>query len=590
MTDTSTTSTGATLSGRRVRRRNALRRTSAISIPLGERLVSAGLITADELDSGLQEQAGRGLRLGETLVALGFVEESEILPYLAEQIRVPSVILRDGVVDPQVVKLIPREMAESLCCLAMCRVRNRLAVAMADPSDLAVIDQLAHATGMQIRPVLAMRSAIEKMLHRCYEEGFEVDDVTADMNAADVKVSEHVFELDVQKIDAANDGAPVINLVNFMILQGVRQGASDLHIEPDEQHSSVRFRIDGELREVLRPRLEFHPAIISRIKVMARMDIAEHRLPQDGRIHVIVDGRQIDLRVSTLPTVLGEKVVLRVLDRNSVTFELSELGFPDQQLHDVKQMLARPYGLMLVTGPTGSGKTTTLYSAIELIKSVKRNIITVEDPVEYQLRMINQVHANTGTNLTFARALRSILRQDPDVIMVGEIRDGETAEIAIQAALTGHLVLSTLHTNDAAGAVTRLVDMGVVPYKIAAALVGVVAQRLVRTVCRNCRTLYYPTATQFDELRYQGNRERQFVRGEGCQTCFDTGFRGRTGLYEVLTVTRELRDLIAENPRVDAIRDWHAEHGGTSLLQEGLRRAEEGITSLEEVAQVARFE
>lgn len=582
--------TRATLPGRRVRRKHAFRRTSANSVPLGERLVSAGLITADELDSGLQEQSGRGLRLGETLIALGFVEESELLPFLAEQMHVPSIILRDGVVDPQAVKLIPREMAESLCCLAMCRVRNRLAVAMADPSDLAVIDQLSQTTGLQIRPVLAMRSAIEKMLHRCYEEGFEVDDVTADMNTSDVKVSEHVFELDAQKIESASDGAPVINLVNFMILQSVRQGASDLHIEPDEQHSSVRFRIDGELREVLRPRQEFHPAIISRIKVMARMDIAEHRLPQDGRIHVIVDGRQIDLRVSTLPTVLGEKVVLRVLDRNSVTFELGELGFPDQQLHDVKQMLSRPYGLMLVTGPTGSGKTTTLYSAIELIKSVKRNIITVEDPVEYQLRMINQVHANTGTNLTFARALRAILRQDPDVIMVGEIRDGETAEIAIQAALTGHLVLSTLHTNDAAGAVTRLVDMGVVPYKIAAALVGVVAQRLVRTVCRNCRTLYYPTETQFDELRYQGNRERQFVRGEGCQACFDTGFRGRTGLYEVLTVTRDLRDLIAENPRVDTIRDWHAQHGGTSILQEGLRCAEEGITSLEEVAQVARFE
>ena len=572
-------------------RRRFIRRTvSGRGAPLGERLVAAGVITRDELESGLQEQSSRGLKLGETLIALGFIEENELLPFLAEQMGVHSVELRDGLVDPQVVRLIPQSMAESLNCLAMCRVRNRLAVAMADPTDLAVVDQLAHTTGLQIRPVLALRASIDRLLSRCYQDGFEVDAVTADMDASDVSINEDAFQLDVRKVESIDDSAPVINLVNFMILQGVRQGASDLHIEPGEQHSSVRYRVDGELREVLRPRQEFHSAIVSRIKVMAKMDIAEHRLPQDGRVHVVVDGRQIDLRVSTLPTVLGEKVVLRVLDRDSVTFELSELGFPTAQLDEVKRMLAKPYGLMLVTGPTGSGKTTTLYSAIELIKSVKRNIITVEDPVEYQLKLINQVHANTGTNLTFARALRAILRQDPDVIMIGEIRDGETAEIAIQAALTGHLVLSTLHTNDAAGAVTRLVDMGVAPYKIASAFVGVIAQRLVRTICPDCRTLYYPPAALFDEVNYQGNRERQFARGEGCQSCFDTGFRGRTGLYEVLAGDRELRDLIAENPRVDKLRDWHIEHGGTTLLAEGVRRAEEGITSLDEVVRVARFD
>ncbi|WP_166831139.1 GspE/PulE family protein [Thalassoroseus pseudoceratinae] len=572
-------------STRSIRHRNTARQK-----PLGERLVSAGVITREELESGLQEQSSRGLRLGETLIALGFVEESELLPFLAEQMQVRYVQLRDGLVDPKIVKLIPQPMAEAIGCLAMCRVRNRLSVAMTDPTDLAKIDQIAHATGLQVRPVLALRSAIENLLNRCYEEGFEVDNVTADMSSSDVSVSADAFQIKVQTIGSIDDGTPIINLVNFMILQAVRQGASDLHIEPDETYSSVRYRIDGELREVLRPRTEFHPAIISRIKVMSRMDIAEHRLPQDGRVCVIVDGRQIDLRVSTLPTVLGEKAVLRVLDRESVTFELSQLGFRSQQLSEVNQMLSKPYGLMLVTGPTGSGKTTTLYSAIELIKSVKRNIVTVEDPVEYQLKRINQVHANTGTNLTFARALRSILRQDPDVIMIGEIRDSETAEIAIQAALTGHLVLSTLHTNDAASAVMRLVDMGVAPYKIAAAFVGVVAQRLVRTVCQECRTLYYPEKTLLDELKYQGDRERQFVRGEGCQVCYDTGFRGRVGLYEVLSGTRELRDLIAENPRVDVLRDWHCKQGGRSLLEEGISRAEEGITSLDEVAQVALFD
>lgn len=577
-------------SGPSRRTRSRSNRTTSRRVPLGERLLSAGIITGDELESGLQEQSSRGLRLGETLVALGFVEEHELLPFLAEQMGAQSVALRDGLVDPKVVRLIPQPLAESLTCLALCRVRKRLAVAMADPTDLAQVDQIAHATGLQIRPVLALRSTIEKLLPRCYEDGFQVDDVTADLNEADVSVSADAIRLDVQKVETVNDGTPVINLVNFMILQGVRQGASDLHIEPGEQHSSVRFRVDGELREVLRPRQEFHPAIVSRIKVMSRMDIAEHRLPQDGRVHVVVDGRQIDLRVSTLPTVLGEKVVLRVLDRDSVTFELSDLGLPQQQFTKVKRMLAQPYGLMLVTGPTGSGKTTTLYSAIELIKSIKRNIITVEDPVEYQLKLINQVHANTGTNLTFARALRAILRQDPDVIMIGEIRDAETAEIAIQSALTGHLVLSTLHTNDSAGAVTRLVDMGLAPYKIAAAFVGAIAQRLVRSICTECRTLYYPSKSLFDELNYTGDRERQFVRGEGCQNCFDTGFRGRTGLYEVLVGSRELRELISENPRVDVLRDWLTDHDGTTLLAEGIRRAEEGVTSLDEVIRVARFD
>lgn len=573
-----------------IKRRRSQQNRVQHKAPLGERLIAAGVITQDELESGLREQASRGLKLGETLVALGYIEEAELLPSLAEQIGVASVELRDGLIDPRVVRLIPQSLAEQLTCLAMFRVRDRLIVAMADPMNLMAVDKISRATGLRVRPVLALRMAIERLMSRCYQDGFEVDDVTADMDATDVSVNEDAFQLDVRKVEAVDDGAPIINLVNFMILQGVRQGASDVHIEPGEQHSCVRYRVDGELREVLRPRHEFHPAIVSRIKVMARMDIAEHRMPQDGRVHVVVDGRQIDLRVSTLPTVLGEKVVLRVLDRDSVTFELSELGFPSSQLEKVTRMLAQPYGLMLVTGPTGSGKTTTLYSAIELIKSVKRNIITVEDPVEYQIKLINQVHANTGANLTFARALRAILRQDPDVIMIGEIRDSETAEIAIQAALTGHLVLSTLHTNDAAGAVTRLVDMGMASYKIAAAFVGAIAQRLVRTICPECRTLYYPAESVFNELNYQGDRERQFVRGEGCQSCFDTGFRGRIGLYEVLMGSRELRDLISENPPVDKLRDWHVAHGGTTLLEEGLRRAEEGLTSLDEVVRVARFD
>ncbi len=375
-----------------------------------------------------------------------------------------------------------------------------------------------------------------------------------------------------------------------MILQAIRTGASDNPLEPGRKYTIVRFRIDGQLIEVLRPRRDIHPAVISRVKVMAKMDIAEHRVPQDGRCQVAVDGKEIDLRVSSLPTVLGEKVVLRVLDRKRLTFDLDQLGIPLALLKDVKKLLAKPYGLMLVTGPTGSGKTTTLYSALELIKSVHRNIVTVEDPVEYQLELTNQVQVDKSRSLDFARALRSILRQDPDVVMVGEIRDPETAQVAVQAALTGHLVLSTLHTNDSAGAVTRLIDMGVAPYKVAAALVGVVAQRLVRTICPRCRTTYYPPAELLAALHYEGDKRRTFARGEGCRDCFDTGFQGRTGVYEVLVANQEVRELIAHESTLESLRGWHRTHGGATLLDGGLRLAEQEITSLDEVARVAFFE
>ena len=335
----------------------------------------------------------------------------------------------------------------------------------------------------------------------------------------------------------------------------------------------------------MRPRRDLHSAIVSRIKVMAKLDIAEHRQPQDGRLHVRIARREIDLRVSTLPTVLGEKVVMRVLDRKNITFDLNKLGLPNESLEIMRSMLSRPHGLVLVTGPTGSGKTTTLYSAIELIKGIERNVITVEDPVEYQLELINQVQVQSENGMTFAQALRSILRQDPDVIMVGEIRDRETAETAIQAALTGHLVLSTLHTNDSVSAITRLIDMGVERFKIAASLVGVVAQRLIRNLCENCRESYYPSAKLLDELEYTGNTRHPFARSRGCSQCFEVGYRGRTGIYELLPCDAELRELINTNATLDQLRQAHH---GPSLLREGMRLAEAGITSLEEVGRVAR--
>ena len=557
---------------------------------LGEQLVDAGLLTQEQLEAALGQQQGKNLRLGELLEKMGFVNDEAVLPFVSRNLGVPTVRLRDGLLDPRYVELIPRATAEAMHAVAMFKVRDTLTVAMADPQNLRGIDELERITGSRVRPVLASRTAIKNILPRCYEDDFQVDAVTADMEMDSVEVHTETIDMDFKDVQALADGSPVVNLVSWVIMQALRQGASDIHIEPGNHHSMVRFRVDGQLREVLKPRRDFHPAIVSRVKVMSRMDIAEHRVPQDGRVHVLVQGHEIDLRVSTLPTVLGEKVVLRVLDRRNITFDLDKLGVPESQLDELKQLLNRPYGLLLVTGPTGSGKTTTLYSAIELIKSVHRNIVTVEDPVEYQLELINQVQTGGSKAMTFANALRAILRQDPDVVMVGEIRDGETAEVAIQAALTGHLVLSTLHTNDSASAVTRLLDMGVASYKIAAALVGVIAQRLVRTICQNCRTQYYPPAEYLEMLHYEGDKRRQFVRGEGCEQCFDTGHRGRRGVYEVLVATRELRELINDGADLEAIRKCHAQQGGTFLLQEGIRVAEQGLTSLEEVTRVAFFE
>lgn len=557
------------------------------SLPLGEQLVRAGILQPHELDDALSKHAEKRLQLGEMLLEMGIVSEETLLPFLSKQTNTAAIRLREGLVDPAVVRLLPRAKAEAICALAMFKVRGVLTVAMTEPRNLNHLDDLERITKHRVRPILALRSSIERLLPRCYEENFAVDAITADLSQDAVEVQAEAIDVNLGDIDSLADGSPIINLVNYMIVNALRQKASDIHIEPGVRHSTVRFRVDGQLREVLRPRRDFHPALTSRLKVMAKLDISEQRLPQDGRIHVVVEGRDIDLRISTLPTICGEKIVMRLLDKRNVNFNLDRLGVPDHLLGRIKGMLARPHGLVLVTGPTGSGKTTTLYSALELIKSVHRNIVTVEDPVEYQLEQINQVHVGAMKAMNFAGALRAILRQDPDVIMIGEIRDAETANVAIQAALTGHLVLSTLHTNDAAGAVTRLHDMGVEPFKISAALAGVIAQRLVRTICPQCRTNYYPSDDILHALRYGGDRRRQFVRGEGCRDCYDTGFKGRLGIYEVLWATRDMRQAIVDDPNVEVLRNQHLAQGGTLLMNEGVRLAEAGQTSLDEVMRVA---
>jgi type IV pilus assembly protein PilB len=566
--------------------------TAALSVrsPLGQRLVGANLLEQQELETALGRQAESGERLGEVLLELGFVTEEELLPYIESQLGHPAVRLREGLLDPQAVRLLPRAFAERHSVIALFKVRDELTVVTDDPLDLDKIDRIERACGLTVRPAFAFKAAIDRMMKRAYEDDFHVDAVTADLDDAAVELRADATDMDVASVHQLVEGSPVINLVNYLVLQAVRKQASDIHIEPGRKFATVRYRLDGQLVEVLRPRRDIYPAIVSRIKVMAKLDIAEHRMPQDGRFQVVADGKEVDLRISTLPTVLGEKVVMRVLDKGRLTFNLDELGMPPDVLVVVKELLRKPYGLMLVTGPTGSGKTTTLYSALELIKSVHRNIVTVEDPVEYQIELINQVQIESQRGVTFAGALRSILRQDPDVIMVGEIRDPETAQVAVQAALTGHLVLSTLHTNDSAGAVLRLMDMGVESYKLAAALVGVVAQRLVRSLCPKCRTTYYPSAEYLEALHYKGDKRRSFARGEGCQECFDTGFQGRIGIYEVLPTDTELRRLIARDPNLEAIRKWRTDHNHLNLLECGLRLAEMETTSLEEVARVAFFE
>lgn len=557
---------------------------------LGQMLVGAAIITPEQLDRALAEGSQKGLRLGEALVDMGMVQEDAILPFIEGHLGVPATRLRDGIIDPVAVRIIPRRIAERLDVLALFKVRESLCVAMADPQNLEQIDEIERVTHLRVRPVFAFRSSIQRALPRCYDEGFEVDTVTADIDEGAVQLQADGTDVDLMNVEALVDGSPIINLVNYLLMQAIKGGASDIHIEPSRKFSVVRFRVDGQMYEALRPRRDMHAALVSRIKVMGKMDIAEHHKPQDGRFQVTVEGREVDFRVSTLPTVLGEKIVLRILDKENLTFNLDLLGVPPDMLKNLKALLAKPYGLLLVTGPTGSGKTTTLYSALELIKNVHRNVVSVEDPVEYQVELVNQIQVDETRQLSFSSALRSILRQDPDIIMIGEIRDVPTAQIAVQAALTGHLVLSTLHTNDCAGAIHRLIDMGIEPFKIAAALVGVVAQRLIRTVCQNCKTFSYPSRELLETIHYKGDQRRSFVRGEGCAKCHDTGFVGRTGIYEVMVVDRELRELVGRGAGSDEIRDCYRRSGGKTLLEQGIRLAEKEQTSLDEVMRVAYFE
>lgn len=559
---------------------------------LGTILIKAGVITEQDLETALKLQRQDKGRLGDTLIEIGALSAQDLVDVLASRLGVKGCVLRHGLVDPAITLLVDREESRRLRCLPLFKVNNRLTVAMVEPQHLPAIDRLASLTGCEINPVLVMDQNYVEFAERYLTEQVSVDAFLMSLDKQEVEFIDKETADDDSLTDLTRtDSSPVVNLVNLSLLTAIRDHSSDIHVEPDHKHLRVRYRIDGVLRELLTAPRPMHAGVISRIKVLAKMDIAEKRLPQEGRVRIVIEGRDVDLRVSTMPTILGEKVVIRVLDRMNLNLDMAKLGFQEDSLAAFKRMLLRPHGLSLVTGPTGSGKTTTLYSALDLLRNVAVNILTVEDPVEYQLDMINQIHVQDHVGLTFARALRSILRQDPDVIMVGEIRDGETASIAVQAALTGHLVISTLHTKSCIGTLARLTDMGVEPYLLASALNGMVAQRLARTICPDCRTTYIPDRQLLKTVGWTEGGPKVFYRGAGCKKCHDTGFKGRMGIYEVLEMDDKLYSLVYHGADEEVIREHLVkEHKFRSLRDEGLMMVESGRSTLEEILRVTHME
>jgi len=555
---------------------------------IGEALVREGVLSPEQLNKALAEQKATGRLLGELLVEQGIISGATLVQVLARNLGVKGCQLRHGLIDPALLKQIGPEEAERLLAIPMFKVHGTMTLAMTEPLNLPKIDRLRELTGCKIRTVLAIEANVREFIRKYATGETSIDAFLTSLSEEDVSVVERetVDEGPTTDLDKMVAGSPIVNLVNVTLLSAVRDKASDIHIEPDKKGTRIRYRIDGVLRDLMKPPPGMHAAIISRVKVIGKMDIAEKRLPQEGRVHIIAEGREIDLRVSSMPTLLGEKIVIRILDKANLRVKLEDLGFRDEALVSFKRMLQQPHGLVLVTGPTGSGKTTTLYSALDLLRSPELNIVTIEDPVEYQLDLVNQTHVQESVGLSFARALRSMLRQDPDVIMVGEIRDEETARVAVQAALTGHLVLATLHTNDAPGAVARLLDMGIESYLLSSALNGAVAQRLARSICAGCATKYYPSEHELRDACISERVGYAFRKGLGCQQCHDSGFQGRFGIYEVMEVTPQLRRMIHKAAPSHELRAEFTRMGGRTLREEGVKLAIEGMSSLDEILRV----
>ncbi|MDD4940008.1 MAG: ATPase, T2SS/T4P/T4SS family [Candidatus Omnitrophica bacterium] len=558
---------------------------------LGELLIKEGIITQAQLEKAINVQRQDGGRLGEILVKMGILREEQAVAILGKQLNIPYFNLGTELKpapDQNLEQLVPKDFALRYTVLPLSRTLRSLTVAMADPLDLILIDNLRKLTACEINPVIATRSDILKAIENFYgkskmfEEAVEASYVNVPVVAAGEE-AEGDQELSLDKLIARAEEAPVVKLVDLIIRQAIDERASDIHIEPFKERISLRYRIDGKLYEIPPPARQLHLPIISRIKILSKLDIAEKRLPQDGAFLVRLEDRPIDLRVSTIPTIYGEKVVLRILDRSSVVLDLDRLGFEAKQLEHIRRVINMPYGLVLLTGPTGSGKTTTLYAVLSEIKSPTKNIITVEDPVEYKLDSVNQVQVKPEIGLTFANALRSFLRQDPDIMLVGETRDLETAEICIRAALTGHLVLSTLHTNDAPSAVSRLIDIGIAPYMVAPSLLMVVAQRLLRKLCPDCKEAYEPTPELTGGIAIKADL---IYRPKGCAKCGQLGYRGRTCISEVMVINEALRELVSQGVSFQKIRDAAKESGMVTLYESGLKKVEDGITSLEEALSI----
>jgi len=570
--------------------------TKAQSMPrkrLGDTLVEAGLITADQLKEALQKQKSLGLRLGKVIVQMNMATEESIAVTLARQMNIPFLDLNALTIRPEVLTTIPEGIVRSHTLLPIQLEGNRLRVSMSDPLDVFIIDEINYQTGYEIDIGISPESQLEAAIRHYYgtSESLQaaVDTLAAERREDVKKLDESFFTtFDIGSGDES--AAPIINLVNTVIQQAIADRASDIHIEPDEEVIRVRYRLDGILNELMKAPKSIQSELISRLKLMAQMDISEKRLPQDGRIKVKVKDTSIDLRVSALPTVFGEKIVIRILDKSRMQLTLDQVGFDDELLAKFKSISLSPNGIFLMTGPTGSGKTSTLYAAINFIRSGQINITTVEDPVEYLIPSINQVQVRPDIGLTFARTLRSILRQDPNVILIGEIRDFETAQIAIESALTGHLVFSTLHTNDAASAVTRLIEMGVEPYLVASAVIGVGAQRLVRRICPSCRVPYLPDATAKTLFDGSGMEPEQLSRGTGCLTCRRTGYVGRTAIHEIMTLTDEIHALIINSSPARTIRKAAISAGMRTMREDGLHKVVRGVTTVDEVVRLTRRE
>jgi len=558
---------------------------------LGDILVQTGIITPEQLAEALDEQKHSGERLGNVLVKKGYLTEQRLIEVLEFQLGIPHVVIAKRHISPDVVALVPETLARKYRVFPVERNGDRLVLGMVDPTDILAIDDLRLSLKMEIQPVIVTEEDLNYTFNQYYGIKESVRDVFKDM---DVEIEETKSdEPSMDAIESMVDDAPIVRLVNLIITQAVKERASDIHLEPTEKELVVRYRVDGRLRQMMTTPKNTQPAIISRIKIISGMNIAEKRIPQDGRIQMRVDGVPIDLRVSSVPTVFGEKIVMRILFKNNVLVKMDKLGFLPETLEKFRSVYRNPHGIILVTGPTGSGKTTTLSAVLNELNSPEENIMTVEDPVEYQIPGINQVQVNVKAGLTFASALRAFLRQDPDIIMVGEIRDKETAQIATQAALTGHLVLSTLHTNDAPSSITRLIDMDIEPFLVASTVIGVLAQRLVRAICEGCKEayqiqpndVYYSIVREW--LRELPEERLIFYKGKGCRQCNGTGYAKRVALHEVLVVDKDIRYLIGKNVPSTELKEAAMKSGMITLFKDGLLKALEGKTTLEEVIRVA---